>query len=80
MWKHYAGLDYDPIIDIETVKTVDGQNIQDLPTAERAAGMGKACAEVSSMPQSRLTICARMIWNSPPKPSACSTGHLKTAE
>lgn len=47
MWKHYAGLDYDPIIDIETVKTVDGQNIQDLPAAERAAGMGKACAEVS---------------------------------
>ena len=47
MWKHYAGLDYDPIIDIETVKTVDGQSIQDLPAAERAAGMGKACAEVS---------------------------------
>lgn len=47
MWRHYAGLDYDPIIDIETVKTVDGQNIQDLPAAERAAGMGKACAEVS---------------------------------
>lgn len=47
MWKHYAGLDYDPIIDIETVKTADGQNIQDLPAAERAAGMGKACAEVS---------------------------------
>ena len=47
MWKHYAGLDYDPVIDIETIKTADGQNINDLPAAERAAGMGKACAEVS---------------------------------
>jgi plasmid rolling circle replication initiator protein Rep len=47
MWKHYAGLDYDPIIDIETIKTVDGQNINDLPKEQRAASMGKACAEVS---------------------------------
>lgn len=47
LWKHYAGLDYDPIIDVETIKTIDGQNIQDLPASERAAGMGKACAEVS---------------------------------
>lgn len=47
MWKHYAGLDYDPIIDIQTVKTLEGQAISDLPVEERAASMGKACAEVS---------------------------------
>lgn len=47
MWKHYAGLDYDPIIDIETIKTIEGQRLSDLPPEERAAGMGKACAEVS---------------------------------
>ena len=47
LWKHYAGLDYDPIIDIETIKTIEGQNINELPAAERAASMGKACAEVS---------------------------------
>lgn len=47
MWKHYAGLDYNPVIDIQTIKTIDGQNINDLPESERAASMGKACAEVS---------------------------------
>lgn len=47
LWQHYAGLDYEPIIDVTSIKTVDGTNIQDLPAADRAAGMGKACAEVS---------------------------------
>lgn len=47
LWAHYARTDYTPIVDIRTIKAEDGRSVQDLPAAEQAAAMGKACAEVS---------------------------------
>lgn len=47
MWAHYAGTDYDPIVDVRAVKPADGARLSDLPAGEQAAAMGKACAEVS---------------------------------
>lgn len=47
LWAHYARTDYTPIVDVRTIKAEDGRSVQDLPAAEQAAAMGKACAEVS---------------------------------
>lgn len=47
MWAHYAGTDYEPVVDVRAVKPVDGARLSDLPAGEQAAAMGKACAEVS---------------------------------
>lgn len=47
MWAHYAGTDYEPVVDVRAVKPADGARLSDLPAGEQAAAMGKACAEVS---------------------------------
>ena len=47
LWAHYAKTDYTPIVDVRAIKAEDGSSVQDLPAAEQAAAMGKACAEVS---------------------------------
>ena len=47
MWAHYAGTDYEPVVDVRTIKPADGGRLSDLPAGEQAAAMGKACAEVS---------------------------------
>lgn len=47
LWAHYAKTDYTPIVDVRAIKAEDGSSVHDLPAAEQAAAMGKACAEVS---------------------------------
>lgn len=47
MWAHYAGTDYEPIVDVRAIKPAGGGRLSDLPAGEQAAAMGKACAEVS---------------------------------
>ena len=47
MWAHYAGTDYEPVVDVRAIKPADGGRLADLPAGEQAAAMGKACAEVS---------------------------------
>lgn len=47
MWAHYAGTDYEPVVDVRAIKPAGGGRLADLPQGEQAAAMGKACAEVS---------------------------------
>lgn len=47
MWAHYAGTDYEPVVDVRAIKPAGGGRLADLPAGEQAAAMGKACAEVS---------------------------------
>lgn len=47
LWAHYAGTNYEPVVDVRAIKPQDGGRLSDLPAGEQAAAMGKACAEVS---------------------------------
>lgn len=47
LWQHYAGTEYEPLVDVRAIKAPTGENVGDLPAEQQAAAMGHACAEVS---------------------------------